>query len=118
MALRLLPDPLGDQEGPHPLGLRQDESELLPGEARGHVDVANLVLEENRHLAEQDVPHQLPVTLIDLPEVVDVEVEDGEVQRVALGSSGLLLERREEVAGVPEPGLGVGRRGWLLTLGQ
>src|SRR6266571_274767 len=118
VALDLLADPLRHQKRPHPLGLGEDQAELLAGQARPHVDVPDPVLEEDGDLAQQDVPHQVTVPLVDLPEIVDVEVEGAQIEVVALGAPALLLERGEEVAGVPEAGQRVDGRGRLLPIGH
>src|SRR5262245_439816 len=116
--LHLLANALRHEKRAHALGLRQDDAELLAGDARRHVDIANLVLDQNGDLAQQDVPDQFAVPLVDLAEIVDVEIQHRQVEAIPLGTADLLLQGGEELARVPQPRAGVDRRGGVVALDQ
>src|SRR5688572_26940149 len=86
----------------------EEHSELVATKAREHVPRAHTCLKPSRDTREQAVAGQVPETVVDLLEAVEIEKEqrDGLVGAPLDASDGT-LERFEEVRAIDETGEGV-----------
>ena len=73
-------------------------AKLLAAVAREHLVTTDASLDDAREILEHEVPGQVPVEIVDLLEVVDVEHHEGQIAHVPARADDLLLHRLEEVA--------------------
>ena len=103
-------DPLGEVAGLGAGGLGQQHDELLAAVARHDVHRPLLPLEQGGELLEHPVAHQVPVGVVDLLEVVDVDHHAGEHRGVPGGAVHLLLQLLHQRAAVEAVGERIGLR--------
>ena len=85
-------------------GLRQDHAELVAAEAPDDVGLAQPRAQQRRDGAEQFVAGRVPVAVVDVLEVVDVDRQQRRRMAVALGVADDPLELVMEAAPVVEAG--------------
>ena len=107
------PDPLGDLEGQLGRRLRQEDRELLAAEASGDVVVAQLCPERLGDALEHSVAGKVAVGVVDIPEEVEVGHDQRHRPLEPLRTRELLRQRRREVTGIEQSGLGVDARLFL-----
>ena len=101
-------DPLGDLQRGGGLGVGQQDGELFPALAAGEVLVAQHGAQRRADAGQDLVAHRVPVLVVDLLEVVEVDHEQRERR---LGRGGLRerpLQRVGDRALVGQPGQAVG----------
>jgi hypothetical protein len=98
-------NPLRHDERASLVRLRQEHAEPVAAEAGGDVVVAGRFLERVRYSAQRTVAGQVPVRRVDVPQMVDIDHEEGDPPVEAARAAQLLVERRAEVAQVVEAGL-------------
>ena len=96
---------LGDDERALEVGLRQEDAELVPAEARRHVVLAGRLLERLGDPDQRPVARDVAVGGVDVPEVVDIDHEERHRPVETARATELLAERRLEVPEVVEAGL-------------
>ena len=104
------PDPFGDLEGLFRRRLGQEDRELLTAEAGRHVVVAQLRPEGLGDSLEHGVAGEVAVGVVDVAEEVEVSHDQRHRPLEPLRARKLLRQRRREVTGVEEAGLGVDAR--------
>ena len=109
-------EPLGDDRAAVRVGLRQQHHELLAALPERHVDLAQPDPQPPGELAQHGVPGRVPVRVVDLLEVVQVEHQHGEHPAEPAGPLHLAAQRFAQVAVVPQPGERVGQREPLRLL--
>src|SRR5439155_10703855 len=92
------------------------QGELLPAVAGGQVDIPDFVLDEDGHLLQENIAHEIAVLFVHLMKIVQVHIEKTEVQLVALGASQLPLQARPKGSLVGQSGEGILRVGALGLL--
>ena len=88
--------------------MREDDRELVAAEAGEEVGRAEGLAHGAAELGEDDVADGVPEAVVDLLEIVDIEHEQRERQRVDAGALDLLRQLTAEVALVPDAGEVVG----------
>ena len=106
----LAPDPLRDLHRLLRRGLRQQDRELLAAEARRHVVVPQLLVEDLGDPLEDRVACEVAVAVVDVAQQVEVGHDQRHRAVEARGARDLGRECRREVAGVVQAGLGVDPR--------
>jgi hypothetical protein len=77
------PQAVGHAKGAGGAGLGQRHHELVPAVSEDPVALAQLALDERRHLAQDPTARQMPKAIVDLLQVVHVKEQDGEGPAVA-----------------------------------
>src|ERR1051326_7125931 len=116
----LIEDALGHGAGAAEVRVREDDRELVAAEAGEEVGRAQRLAHGAAELGEDDVADGVAERIVDLLEVVDVEHQERERQRVDAGALDLLRQLPAEVALVPDAGevVGVGEVLDLLARGE
>src|SRR6266542_5543156 len=109
-------DALGQDVGPRLRRLVQDERELLSPVARTHIGFARAAPEDLRELRQHGVTVEVPVGVVDLLEMVEVDHQECDRVLVAARPLHLLQEPLGEGAAVWKLGQLVGERVLLLQL--
>src|SRR5688572_22536049 len=113
LAAKLRDEAVGHEADPLATGSREDDLELVAAEAgdgrrsrRAGDEVlgADRLRERLRHVLQDLVPDVVAEAVVDLLEVVDVDHDDPELPRLALGARDLLVEPLLEMGVVPEAG--------------
>ncbi len=78
------------------------DGELVPAQPADDVGLPEALLQDEGDLGEGPVAHLVPAGVVDLLEVVDVEVEEGDPLLQAAGGLELLLGQGHEAAAVVE----------------
>ena len=85
-------DSLGDREGLMPVGLDEDDGELLAAIAAGGIGRPQPVLQDGCHRPQHFVADDMSVAVVDLLEVIDVDEQKRERALIALGPLYLQIE--------------------------
>ena len=109
-------EPFGDDRPAVRVGLRQQHHELLPALPERHVHLAQPDPDPPGELAQHRVPRRVPVRVVDLLEVVEVEHQDGQHPAEPAGPLHLPAQRLPQVTVVPQAGQRVGERKPLRLL--
>ena len=103
------PDALGDLEGRGDIGVGQQDRELLPAVAPGEVPGPQHAAQRGADARQDLVPRGMPVLVVDLLEVVEVEQEQRERRPRHRGLRERPLQRVRDRPLVGQPGQAVGR---------
>ena len=107
-----LPAKLGGQDfgalGASDLALQHGE--LVAAEARHEVRLAHAILDPARCRLQQGIPYGMSERVVDVLEVVEIEIEDGEIVMAALDAGEFESEALQKARTVCQPGQGIGAR--------
>jgi len=94
---------LGDVQRVLRRGLRQDDRELVAAVARGQVGCPARRAQHLGDRAQDGVPRLVPVRVVDLAKIVDVDHDEREHARGTLGTHHLVLQAQVKGAVIEEP---------------
>ena len=96
---------------PHRLGEagpRQDHHKFFTPVAAGNIELADIVLQENRHPAQHFVPELMAVSVVEAFKMVQIQHDKAGREAGAPGALHLLFQRDHQIPPVKQPGEGVG----------
>src|SRR3989449_294279 len=105
-----------DHDGAFLGSLRQQQHELVAAIAKGKVDQPAVRLDLLADLGEQLRAHQVPESVVDLLEMVEIDEDQREFVVVALGAVNLRFQDEIQVARVVKAGAVVGDRELMNSL--
>jgi hypothetical protein len=84
--LHARPDAIGDEEGPFELGFGEEHAELVPSKTGGEIVLPCRSDERVGDMPKRAIATDVPVRAVDVPQVVDVDHEDGDRPVEAVGA--------------------------------
>ena len=106
-ALDHAPQFFGDGEGLLRVGLGQQDRKFFSAVAAHHINLAQLLVEQRRNLAQDLVPQQVAELIIQPLELVDVRHDHGHAGSVAAGALDFFHDPQLEKAPVKDSGQAV-----------
>ena len=103
-----VPQAVGKTRGPFQIGFRHDHQELLAAVAGHDVGLADRFIDQPGQLGQHLVAVEVPLHVVDLLEVVDVEHGDGEPRAVAIHQGQLRAQGVVQAAAIVHAGERIG----------
>ena len=83
MAGKDLPQPQDEMARPRPIGFRKHAGEFITAVARHEVGRANLALQDGTDFSQHPVTGSLAEPLVDIAQLLDVDQDEREMQRIS-----------------------------------